>query len=63
MSVYNVIVKFPEGIPLPAQGPVLLAFEKHLRALTGLDCRVVKDLKGDDSKLRVMMSVEQRNKL
>lgn len=63
MNVYNVTVKFPEGIPLAAQGPALLAFEKHIRALTGLDCRVVKDLKGDDSKLRVLMSPAQRAKL
>jgi hypothetical protein len=61
--VYNVIVKFPEGVPLSSQGPALLAFEKNLRALTGLDIRVVKGLKSDDSKLRVLMSPAQRAKL
>jgi hypothetical protein len=63
MASLSVTVKFPDGVPLSAQGPALLAFEKHLRALTGLDCRVVKDLKGDDSKLRVLMSPAQREKL
>ena len=63
MAAVNVTVKFPAAVPLAAQGPALLAFEKHLRALTGLDVRVLKDLKGDDSKLRVMMSPAQREKL
>ena len=59
----QVVVKFPPEIPLAVQGPFLLAAEKQLRAATGLDVRVVKDLMGDDSKLRVMMTVEKRNKL
>lgn len=58
----QVLVTFPDGIPLDAQGPALLAFEKHLR-VTGLDVRVVKALKGDDSRLRVMMTPIQRGKL
>jgi len=37
--------------------------ERTLRHMTGLDIRVLKELKGDDSKLRVMMTVEQRAKL
>lgn len=63
MSVYKVTVKFDDGVPLDAQGVALLRLEQHLRVLTGLDCRVYKDLKGDDSKLRVMMSPEMRAKL
>ncbi len=59
----QVVVKFPKEIPLAAQGPMLLHAEKELRAATGLDVRVVKDLMGDDSKLRVMMTVEKRNAL
>jgi len=59
----QVVVKFPEGVPLAAQGSALLHMEMDLRAITGLDVRVVKDLQGDDSKLRVMMTVEKRNKL
>jgi len=61
--IYEVKVHFPEGIPLDVQGPTLLAFERHLRGLVELDVRVVKDLKGDDSRLRVMMSPEMRAKL
>lgn len=59
----QVVVKFPEGIPLDAQGPALLDMEKTLRKVTGLDVRVTKDLKGDDSRLRVMMTPVQRAKL
>ena len=59
----QVVVKFPPGIALDIQGPFLLAAEKQLRAATGLDVRVVKDLQGDDSRLRVMMTVEKRNAL
>lgn len=58
----QVLVKFPPGIPLDAQGPALLHFEQELRR-TGLDVRVVKDLMGDDSKLRVKMTPLQRMKL
>ena len=59
----QVVVKFPQEIPLAVQGPFLLYAERLLRASTGLDVRVVKDLMGDDSRLRVMMTVEKRNKL
>lgn len=59
----QVVVKFPPGIPLDAQGPALLLMEKALRQTTALDVRVVKDLMGDDSKLRVRMTLEQRAKL
>jgi hypothetical protein len=59
----EVVVRFPVGIPLAAQGVFLLAAEENLRNSTGLDVRVVKDLMGDDSKLRVRMTLEQRAKL
>lgn len=59
----QVVVKFPAGIPLSVQGPFLLDAEKSLRASTGLDVRVVKDLMGDDSKLRSRMTIEMRQKL
>ena len=57
------MVKFPPEIPGEAQGTVLLAMEQSLRTLTGLDVRVVKDLMGDDSKLRKFMTIEKRAKL
>ena len=59
----EVIVRFPSEIPLSVQGPFLLNAEKALRAATSLDVRVVKDLMGDDSRLRVRMTLEQRSKL
>lgn len=59
----QVVVKFPAEIPLAIQGPWLLEAEEALRNRTGLDVRVVKDLMGDDSKLRVMMTVQMRDKL
>ena len=59
----QVVVKFPKEIPLAVQGPFLLHAEKELRAATGMDVRVVKDLMGDDSRLRVMMTPTQSEKL
>ena len=59
----QVVVRFPDGISHDAQGKSLLLMEKALRDMTRLDVRVVKDLMGDDSKLRVMMTPIQRAKL
>lgn len=63
MSEIKVVVKFDDGVPLDDQAVALFDFERHLRKLTGLDCRVYKHLMGDDSKLRIMMSKEIRAKL
>lgn len=59
----EVLVTFPQAVPTVAQGPALLALERTLRASTGLDVRVVKNLMGDDSKLRKMMTIQQRDSL
>jgi hypothetical protein len=59
----SITVRFSEDIPPLAQGEALLAFEKNLRDLTGLDCRVFKDKMGDDSKLRVRMTQQERDRL
>jgi hypothetical protein len=59
----QVVVKFPAEVPTIAQGPALLHMEKELRALTKLDVRVVKELMGDDSKLRIRMTPQQREAL
>lgn len=58
----NVVVKFAEGVPSEAQGPALLEMEKNLRK-TGLDIRVFKERMGDDSKLRIMMTKQERDRL
>lgn len=58
-----VTVKFDELVPAEAQGVALLAFEKHLRALTGQDVRVFKEKMGDDLKRRREMTIVQRDNL
>jgi hypothetical protein len=58
----SVVVKFAEGVPPEAQGPALMAFEKQLRQ-TGLDIRVFKERMGDDSKLRIKMTFQERERL
>lgn len=59
----KVLVKFLGPIPHHEQGVALLDFERSLRRLTGLDCRVHKELMTDDSKLRRLLTDEQRAKL
>lgn len=59
----EVTVTFPKSIPLYVQGPTLLLLELVLRTLTKMDVRVVKDLMGDDSKLRKLMTIKQRESL
>ena len=59
----QVTVKFPAEISTDVQGPALLLMELTLRTLTKLDVRVVKDLQGDDSKLRRLMTIQQRDRL
>lgn len=58
----HVLVSFGGEVPQEVQGPALMDFEKSLRR-SGLDIRVFKDRMGDDSKLRVKMTPEERNKL
>lgn len=59
----QVIVKFPPEIGADQQGPALLLMELALRTITKLDVRVTKDLMGDDSKLRRLMTIKQREAL
>lgn len=59
----HVIVKFGKGVPLDAQGTALLNFERDIRALSGVRAVVFQETKGDDSKLRSMMTPAQRAKL
>ena len=59
----KITVTFDDAIPAEVQGPALLAMERYCRTMSGLDCRVFKDLKGDDSKARSLMTVEQRARL
>ena len=59
----QVVVKFPPEIPTDVQGPALLCMELLLRTITKQDIRVVKDLQGDDSKLRRLMTIKMREAL
>ena len=60
----HVIVEFGSEIPGDVQGPALLNFERDLRKLCpGKWVEVFKQVKGDDSKLRNMMTKEERAKL
>ena len=60
----HAIVHFGANIPPHVQGPALLEFERILRKLApGLWIEVFKEIKGDDSKLRVMMTKEERDRL
>ena len=60
---FHVQVSFGKGISSDAQGRAMLAFEKYLRELTRGPVEVFKETMGDDSKLRVLMTKEQRAKL
>ena len=59
----KVTVKFADGLEPQHEAVALMGFEKQLRVLTGLDCRVFKEKMGDDSKLRVMMTKKERDSL
>ncbi len=60
----HVVVQFGKGIPSSVQGPALLEFERVLRGLAhGLWVEVFKEIKGDDSKLRIAMTQEERSRL
>jgi hypothetical protein len=60
----HVVVRFGSGISGDVQARSLLEFERILRKNSeGLWVEVFKEIMGDDSKLRAMMTPEQRNRL
>ncbi len=61
----HVIVKFGSDIPGMVQARALLNFEKDIRSMMPNNeyVEVFKDSKGDDSKLRSLMTPAQRAKL
>jgi hypothetical protein len=59
----HVVVKFGAAISADARGVALMAMEKTLRAATGLRAEVFQEAKGDDSRLRALMTPAQRAKL
>jgi hypothetical protein len=61
--MHNVLMAFDKTIPVEHHGPLMLAFEREARKVTGLRVEVFKHARGDDSKLRAAMTPEQRAKL
>lgn len=59
----HVLIRFGKAIPVESHGPAMLAFEKHLRQLSGARAEVFKEQQGDDSRLRALMTPQQRAKL
>lgn len=60
----HVIVQFGKSIPADVQARAMMAFERNLREWSGnYEIDVFREAKGDDSKLRAKMTVEQRAKL
>ena len=59
----HVTVKFGSEIPVTVRGKALLEFERVIRKLSGVRAEVFMAAKGDDSKLRIAMTQEQRDKL
>ena len=64
LAPLHVVVRFGSGISGDVQARSLLEFERILRKNAGGDwIEVFKEIMGDDSKLRNLMSPEQRAKL
>lgn len=59
----NIVVHFGERFPSNLEGPALLAFERVLREQLKVPAKVFKETMADDSKLRSMMTPEERAKL
>jgi hypothetical protein len=58
----HVLVQFGSDIPGDAQAKVMFDMELSLQMM-GYDVRVFKETMGDDSKLRTLMTREEREKL
>lgn len=59
----NITVNFGIGFDGYDVGPLLLEFERMARRMTGKRAEVFRERKGDDSKLRVLMTADERAKL
>lgn len=59
----HVLVQFGSGIPQAMRGPLLMDMERLIRRATGRYNEIFMDRMDDDSKLRRMMTPEERLKL
>ena len=63
-AAIRITVKFDgEPLPIDDRNAILMAIESMAREKTGRDVRIYMDRLGDDSRLRVSMTKEQRDKL
>lgn len=60
---HHITVKFGKAIPYDVQCATLLRWERELRDSTGVRVEVFAEARGDDSKLRALMTPAQREKL
>lgn len=60
---HTITVEFGPGFHPDERGPLLMALERAARHCTGEYVEVFMHRKGDDSKLRVMMTADERAKL
>lgn len=62
MKSNEVLVKFGSGVPPLVQGKAMFDMQLWLNKM-GYDVKVFAETRGDDSRLRALMSDEQRAKL
>lgn len=60
---HHVLVRFGSGVPYDVQCDEMMELEKRLRKITNKRIEVFANARGDDSRLRAMMTTEQRAKL
>ena len=63
MKDHHAKIEFGPGFTFEERSSLLLAFEKLARERTGKPVEVFRDRMGDDSKLRIAMTPEQRKGL
>lgn len=59
----HTLVRFGSSVPVDARNAALMEFERVLRRLSGERIEVFQERRGDDSKLRALMTEQQRAKL
>lgn len=59
----HALVRFGADVPVQARNEAMLDFERTLRHLSGLRIEVFQEKRGDDSRLRALMTEQQRAKL
>lgn len=63
LGKHHIIIKFGDGFDSREQAQAMMNLERLLISTTGKPVEVFKETMADDSKLRNMMTDEQRAKL